>query len=393
MTVLCAAASIILAAAFEPAITQADPAIPGSQEYEPTSYDTSPTPPDRAARVATPQDTALDRLDGEIAIGWWMLKNPADSRHSLLVIEAEPFWPAPRQVGQSGDFVWSVADETNSDAPQFPFMNGMFSLQGGLPGIPVSARTLSDGKPGLRSDSFSIDYLPDVNNWHVTARSSTAAADFTATDVVPGSFYKIPVAGEGTEPTNVDAVINSRVTGSVTYNGHTIDVDGWRGEYWRMNMFPSIVDSQLNPSTSWRGWEWNDVMEPDGGSSQYYGIINPAGRYSGILVDARPGGTRMCSKTTLEFGNYYHGTPLYGDVTPPFQRYTIPGWIKVKCAPGEDVQMEKTFYPDSVDYADFGLLDFTEMPIKTVPGSFGSYEHERYTTFRLQQYLPSPGIK
>ena len=45
--------------------------------------------------------------------------------------------------------------------------------------------------------------------------------------------------------------------------------------------------------------------------------------------------------------------------------------------------MEKTFYPDSVDYISAGLLDLTEMPVHTVPGSFGTYEHMRWGSYKI----------
>ncbi|MFF0488352.1 hypothetical protein ACFYTQ_04945 [Nocardia sp. NPDC004068] len=291
-------------------------------------------------------------------------------------------WPAPRRIGQSNPFVWAIVDEANATTPQFPFGNGSLTLKDVGPGgiWPEWARV--DSEPGIRSPSFAIDYVPTSNSWHVMARSPLASADFTADHPVPGSFYRVPVDGDGTEPTDVDAVINSRVTGSVTMNGRTIDVTGWRGEYWRMSLFPSLIGSQLDPGTSWRGWEWTDVMEPDGGSSQFYGFIGPNGRYSGVLVDARPTGTRICSKTTVEFGDYAPGRSMYGDHTPPMRQYAVPGRITVTCAPGERFHMTKTFYPDSRDYADVGIVDFTELPVHTVPGSFGSYEHERYATYR-----------
>ncbi|WP_020498729.1 hypothetical protein [Sciscionella marina] len=371
-----------------PASAAGEQAIPGWQKYEPKGYDTSPLPKEKQARVATPQDTGLDKLNGEIVISWWKLKNPKDPKRSLFLLEAEPGWKQPRQIGQQGTYVWAIADEANEEQPQFPFLNGIISFKRGLPfgGSPGTARI--DGKPGLRGNNLSFDHDPAANTWHVQGQSPNNSANFTVDQVVPGSvgsYY--PPDGHTTGPTNVDAVANGRVHGSLTLNGRKIDLDGWRTNYWRMNMFPSVFDSQLNPATSWRGWEWNMVLEPDGGASQYYAMMDPSGRmHDGYLVDARPSGTRVCSRITMKFGDYHWGRSMFGDISPPFQRYTIPGWIKVKCAPGEKVQMEKTFYPDSRDYVDAGLLTATEMPMHTVPGSFGTYEHMRYSTYRAQKF-------
>lgn len=367
-------------------------AIPQWQKYEPDSYDPSPAPPGHEGRVATPQDSALNRLSGDIVMSWWLLKNPAQPRESLFLVELEPYWQT-RQVGQSGTLDWTVLDETNASTPQFPFLNGIFSLKRGVPlaGMTPSIARI-DADPGLRSQNLDYDYSGSSNTWRVRGTSPLATVNFTVDHPVPGGFASYyPPDGKTVGPTNVDAVSNGHVTGSLTFNGRRIDLDGWRTEYWRANMFPSVYDSQLNPATSWRGWEWDDVMEPDGGASQFGGVIDPDGEYHGYLVDARPSGTRICSGTTVQFGDYHYGTPLAGDISPPFQRYTIPGWIKVTCAPGQPVRMTKTFYPDSTDYVDAGLVDGTEMPVHTVPGSMGTYEHWRYTTYRVQKYEEGTG--
>ncbi len=291
--------------------------------------------------------------------------------------------------------VWTFLRMPYTSAPQFPFLNGMFALKKGLPATPWPGVAVGDGKPGLRSSSLNINYDSVSNTWQVKGRSPLAEADFTADHIFPGDYYHIPVGGpnSGTEPTNVDAVINSELHGTVSLNGRTINVDGWRGEYSRLNMFPSIMNSVLNPATSWRGWEFDDILEPDGGASQFFGIINAQGRYSGMLIDARPERQRMCSKTTLKFGDYSYGRGLIPDITPPFRGYPIPGWVKVTCAPGsEEPGMSKVFYPQSHDYIPGGVLSIAEVPASTGPGSFGTYEHTRFATFTFANYLRSLGI-
>lgn len=393
LTLLTASVLVLPTVALGGASAQAADAIPEWQKYEPKSYDTSPTPPDRAARVATPQDSALNELNGDVVISWWLLKDPKNPMHSLILLEGEVGWPQPRRIGQTGQFVWALVDEENASTPQFPFLNGIVSFKRGLPfsGWPDSTRI--DGKPGMRSRSFNIDHLPESNTWHVQAKSPFTSANFTVDHVVPGTrgSYFPPDGSKGAETTNLDTVLNSRVTGNATLNGRKFDLNGWRASYWRLNFGHSIFDSQFNPATAWRGWEWNTVFEPDGGSSQFYAMMDPNGRLHGYLVDARPSGTRVCSRAVFKFGDYRFGRSMFGDVSPPFQRYTIPGWIKVKCAPGEKVKMEKTFYPDSADYVDAGLVTATEMPMHTVPGSFGTYEHMRYTTYRMQKSREATG--
>ncbi|WHU47730.1 hypothetical protein QNM97_01555 [Gordonia sp. L191] len=343
--------------------------------------------------MATPADSALTRNKfGDVGISWWWLKDPANPQRMIVVLEGEPFW-GDRSTGrggvfggkQGGLFGWGILQLSYELQPQFPFTNGIVTFKKGLPaGLWPDVATMDD-QPGMRSNTYNIDYNSRANSWRVKGQTPLAAADFTATDPVAGPHGLIKVGGDpGTDSLMDEIVLNSRAAGSVTIAGRRIDVTGWRAGYWRMRMFGSLADSLLNPTRSWGGWEYAPVMEPDGGASEFYGIMNNSGRYSGPLIDARPSGTRICSKTTLDFGPYRPGRPLLGELTPPFAVHTIPEWIKVRCAPGQPFSMEKTFYPDSTDYGSAGILDGTEMPVHTVPGSFGTYEHFRWGYYKLK---------
>ena len=358
-------------------------AVPDSQKWEPSSYDTNPN--DYPVRVATPADSGLERNRfGDVGVAWWWLKDPKNPQKMIFVLEAEPFWGG-RAIGKGGPFVWAVGELSYHKAPQFPLANGILSLKNGLPvGPGATDWAVADGKPGLRSRSLSFNHFPETNSWHVRARGALSGADFTATKPVAGPHGLIKVGGDpATDSLMDEIVLNSRLSGWVNLAGRKIDVTGWRGGYWRMRIVGSAYESLLG-NRSWGGWEYSPVMEPDGGGSQFYGILNHEGRYSGPLVNARPHGTRICSKTTLEFGEYRRGRNIFPvPITPPFVLHTIPSWVKVKCAPGQKVQMGKTFYPESLDYGSAGLLDGTEMPVHTVPGSFGTYEHFRWGSYKL----------
>lgn len=378
-------ASLIIAAAAVSVVSLpgAAVAVPASQIWEPSSYDTDPN--DYPVRVATPADSGLERNEfGDLGISWWWLKDPQNPQRMIVVVEGEPFW-GPRAIGKGGPLAWGIAQLSYDKTPQFPLMNGILSFKNGLPvgGWPDWAT--ADGKPGLRGTNYSINYAEDSNSWSVKGSSPLASADFTATDPVAGPHGLIKVGGDpGTDSLMDEIVLNSRASGSVTIAGRQIDVTGWRAGYWRMRMMGSVADSLFDPNKSWGGWNYAPVMEPDGGASEFYGIMRNDGRYSGPLIDARPSGTRICSKTTLEFGDYKEGRPMLGQLTPPFTPHTIPGWVKVKCAPGQAVQMEKTFYTDSTDYVSGGILDGTEMPVHTVPGSFGTFEHFRWAYYKVK---------
>ncbi|WP_203217780.1 hypothetical protein [Nocardia terpenica] len=336
-------------------------------------------------RVATPDDSGLEKNEfGDIGISWWWLKDPQNPQRMIVLLEGEPFWGA-RAVGKGGPVVWGIAQLSYDQQPQFPFMNGILSFKDGLPVSGWPDVAVADGKPGLRSPNLNFDYDAAANSWSVKADSPVSSAAFTVTQPVAGPHGLIKVGGDpGTDSLMDEIVLNSRAAGYINLNGRRIDITGWRAGYWRMRMISSVADSVLSPTTSWGGWEYAPVMEPDGGASEFYGIMNNDGRYSGPLIDARPSGTRICSKTTLEFGDYRDGRPIAGQLTPPFTPHTIPSRITVKCAPGQPVQMEKTFYPDSTDYVSGGLLDGTEMPVHTVPGSFGTYEHFRWGYYKLK---------
>ncbi|QIS04270.1 hypothetical protein F5X71_19760 [Nocardia brasiliensis] len=378
-----ARSSIVLFAVTGAIVGSPGTAVAVPPEWEPTSYDLDPN--DYPVRVATPEDSQLERNEfGDVGISWWWLKDPQNPQRMIVVVEAEPFW-GQRAIGKGGPFMWAVGQLSYEKAPQLPFMNGILSFKDGLPAGGWADWATADGKPGMRGSNYSINYAADTNSWQVKGFSPLAAADFTATEPVAGPHGLIKVGGDpGTDSLMDEIVLNSRATGSVTIAGRQIDITGWRAGYWRMRMFGSVVDSILDPNKSWAGWEYAPVMEPDGGASEFYGIMRNDGRYSGPLIDARPSGTRICSKTTLEFGDYKPGRPMVGQLTPPFTLHTIPGWIKVKCAPGQEVQMEKTFYTDSTDYVSAGWLDGTEMPVHTVPGSFGTYEHFRWAYYKMR---------
>ncbi|WP_051198191.1 hypothetical protein [Gordonia shandongensis] len=371
------------ASAVPPSPAQRSPAVP---KYEPLSYDTDPhTYP---VRVAKPSDSGLAKNGfGDVGVAWWWFKNPKNPAEMYTLVEAEPFW-GPRAVGRGGPVVWGLIDWANSPRPQFPFLNGIISFNKGLPlGLSATWAT-ADGKPGMRSPGLNFNYRPASNSWAVDAQSPLASAHFTATDPVPGSHGVIQVGGNPQTDSLMDEiVVNSAAHGSLNLAGRRIDVNGWRVGYWRMRIVGSAFDSGLNPFTNWSGWEYSPVMEPDGGASEFYGIINHQGRYSGPLIDARPkdkGGTRICSKSTLAFEKYRYGQGIIGPITPPFTPFTIPKSITVTCAPGQPYHFSKTFYPDYTGYVGAGLLDFTEVPVHTVPGSFGTYEHPRWAQFKLR---------
>ncbi|QIS21491.1 hypothetical protein F6W96_27300 [Nocardia terpenica] len=375
--------ALLLAAATALSLPAPAGAAPDLRNWEPTSYDTNPD--DYPVRVATPDDSGLEKNEfGDIGISWWWLKDPQNPQRMIVLLEGEPFWGA-RAVGKGGPVVWGIAQLSYDQQPQFPFMNGILSFKDGLPVSGWPDVAVADGKPGLRSPNLNFDYDAAANSWSVKADSPVSSAAFTVTQPVAGPHGLIKVGGDpGTDSLMDEIVLNSRAAGYINLNGRRIDITGWRAGYWRMRMISSVADSVLSPTTSWGGWEYAPVMEPDGGASEFYGIMNNDGRYSGPLIDARPSGTRICSKTTLEFGDYRDGRPIAGQLTPPFTPHTIPSRITVKCAPGQPVQMEKTFYPDSTDYVSGGLLDGTEMPVHTVPGSFGTYEHFRWGYYKLK---------
>ncbi|WP_019927107.1 hypothetical protein [Nocardia sp. BMG111209] len=360
-------------------------------KYEPRAYDSAGhQPAGHPLRVAIPEDSNLEANNGDLVASWWLLEDPHDPARSLILLEVEAGWQQPRAIGQSGEITWLLLDEENAQQAGFPFGNGILDLAHGLPGGATRETVRIDGRPGLRGDNYTVDHSPESNGWQVRAESAAAAADFAVDEVVPGSYGPYFGPSGQLEATNIAPVANSRVTGTARLGDRIYDLNGWRAQYWRMN-FPAVADSQVHPETAWGGWEWVHTFEPDGGYSEFQGIIDSTGVFRGYMVDGRPGDIRICDRVDVRFDDYRWGRSMYGDTTAPYQQYTIPGRITVTCAPGQGPQMTKTFVPDSADYFDGGHFAYTEMPVHTVAGSMGSYEHIRFDTFQARKYHEGTG--
>lgn len=238
--------------------------------------------------------------------------------------------------------------------------------------IPMSTsraiRPRNDGLPGVRTNGASLDYDTEAGKWHLRVTTGFKADIWFDGQWLPGITGTIPIDHRRWMGWT-SAVVTSTARGWIQPpGGKKIDVTGWRGytdhNWGNFNMFDNTTD----------GWEWGVSHEPDGGATVVGGLVKRGGVWVGTAGEMRPGQPpKGCASTSMEQGDFYSGRSYFNG-----QTFAMPGYVHVKCAPGDEFDVDITFKLLTPAVVDIGQIAATaEAQYYTVPGSIGMYEHVR----------------
>ncbi|MGV9676904.1 hypothetical protein ACWDSJ_16640 [Nocardia sp. NPDC003482] len=371
-TLLSVGISAVLAAAFTAMGTAPAGADPFPAGTPVLTSDLTPET-QQSGHVAVPAD---DVMHPDSWVEWWytMLRDPASERTFIAVITSAPV-PAVSAV-----FMYGNGNDLLS-APAGGILPG-----GGLPVLPPA----NDGLPGVRTIAGGLDFDPVRGAYHLVLQAPVQADVWLDGAPLPGATGRMTI-DDGEWMGWSAPVASSTVHGWVrSPGGERENVDGWRGYHDHNWGHFTMVDQRAD------GWEWGVSFEPDGGATLLGGLVRRGGQWKGTLVDVRPSGTRACVPTTLQLSDWYSGpTPLSGAT------FALPATITAACAPppglpgaissrgelyGADAEFTATFHLTESLVADGGVLAASaEAPYRTVPGSFGIFEHVRSLVSRVEQ--------
>ncbi|TSD94417.1 hypothetical protein FOS14_20550 [Skermania sp. ID1734] len=320
------------------------------------SDDLTPNP---SGKVAEPAD---DVAHPGVTTEWWYASfmDPASLRQFVVAIFTAPV----PMVAATMMYADGTSPVSRSAQVPVPFA-------GDPHGGPVA-----DGQPGVRTSGGEISYDRARHAYHVRLNSSVRGDVWLDRGQLPGATGIIDLRNQGQWMGWTSPVATSTVTGWVQMpNGQPIDVTGWRGYHDHNWGNFTMVDQAAD------GWEWGLSHEPDGGASIIGGLVRRGGQWTGAVVDVRPGGTRVCTSSTLSLTDWVSGpTPLSGST------FALPGTITATCGPRERYHFTKTFHLTEPVVADEGVLAASfEAPYTTVPDSHGMFEHIRSLLARIEQ--------
>lgn len=238
--------------------------------------------------------------------------------------------------------------------------------------IPMSMgraiKPANDGKPGVRTPGMSLNYDETLKKWHLRVTTGFKADIWFDGEWQPGITGTIPLGGRRWMGWT-SAVVTSTATGWIQApGGKKIDVTGWRGytdhNWGDFNMFDNSTD----------GWEWGVVHEPDGGAKVLGGLVTRGGTWIGTAGEMKPGQPpKGCASTIMEQSDFYSGSNYFTG-----QTFAMPGRVHIRCAPGDEDDVDFTMKLLTPGIVDGGILAATaEAQYSTVPGSIGMYEHVR----------------
>lgn len=244
---------------------------------------------------------------------------------------------------------------------------------------PNTVTTFWYGKDGTKTHAISPTTPYVTTN---TPSISSSAGGFTWDPRHRGGAYHFKLSANGI---NADVWLEHGLPG---VTGGPLDYDG-QSMYWTNPVATSVASGWVRPAGSlgpisvngWRGyhdhnygafdltnqsysgWEWALSHHPDGSSWVMGGVVAGDGGWQGVLVQARPSGTRFC-RTTIALSNW-----------ATKDTFNYPGTVRATC-PGEPslTQSWKVTGPHVFTAPSF---TFTEALGKTSPGSVGLIEHFR----------------